>query len=69
VSIRSQAFVLAPKPERQVVYFLLATATMHRKRKLYISQAHIVGGPTPIYIPLPEAQGRWPSHMVERRML
>jgi len=53
-----------------MVYFLLATATVHRKRKLlYISPSPIAGGPTPIYIPLSEAQGRWPSYMVERRTL
>jgi len=52
-----------------MVYFLLAIATTHRKRKLYIYLSPIVGGPTPIYIPLSEAQGRWPFHMVERRTL
>ena len=56
----------------------------HRKRKLYICLTPIAGGfrilytdsenietgcPTPIYIPLSEAQGRWPPYMVGRRTL
>ena len=67
----------------QMVYFLLATATVHRKRKLYIYLTPIAGGfrilytdsenietgyPTPIYIPLSEARGG--GHlMVGRRIL
>jgi len=51
--------------------FLISLHASYRSKGgvLYIYISPIAGGPTPIYIPLSEAQGRWPPYMVGRRML
>lgn len=51
--------------------FLISLHASYRSKGgvLYIYLSPIAGGPTPIYIPLSEAQGRWPPYMVGRRML